>query len=239
MTRTVKTHEVRRQEILDVARRHFADKGYENTSVRAIIEDIGIAKGTFYHYFPSKLAVIDALIDDILEASLGTLEPLVDDPDTPPLAKARALFDDMMRWKEENDPFFSSVWTRNPSEHNTLLRQKMSVAWSERLMPMATRMVQQGVDAGLYDTADPSEIGAIVWRFLNAMRDVAYKLLRPEEIEADDEAAREKESERLITSWRTLRFCVERILGVEPGTVNLLEAESLTGLDAATRERMQ
>jgi AcrR family transcriptional regulator len=48
---------VRRTEILDVAQSLFYRKGYEPTSVQDIITEIGIAKGTFYHYFsaPSKI----------------------------------------------------------------------------------------------------------------------------------------------------------------------------------------
>ena len=238
MTRTVKSHGVRRQEILDVARRHFADKGYENTSVRAIIDEIGIAKGTFYHYFPSKLAVIDALVDGILEESLGAMEPLIGAPDLTPLDKLRALFDDMMRWKAENDPFFSSVWTRNPSEHNTLLRQKMGVAWSERVMPLARSLVEEGIGTGLYDTSDPAEIGVVLWRFLSALRDVGFTLLRPREIEGDD-AARASEIDRLCLRWVTSSFCIERILGLRAGRLDMLQAKSMTSLDEDLRERLQ
>jgi TetR/AcrR family transcriptional regulator, cholesterol catabolism regulator len=236
MPRTVKAYDVRRQEILDVARRHFADKGYENTSVRAIIEEIGIAKGTFYHYFPSKLAVIDALVDGILEESLGSMEPLVDAPGLTSLDKLRALFDDMMHWKAEHDPFFSSVWTRNPSEHNTLLRQKMGVAWSERLMPMARAMIEEGIDIGLFDTSDPAEIGVVLWRFLSALRDVGFRLLRPEEINATD---RLDEIDKLCVRWRTSSFCIERILGLPDGRLDMLQAKCMIGLDGKLRERLQ
>ena len=55
MARTVKEPDVRRNEILDVAQQFFYTKGYEQTSVHDIIDQIGIAKGTFYHYFGSKV----------------------------------------------------------------------------------------------------------------------------------------------------------------------------------------
>lgn len=54
---------MRRSEILDVAQRLFYLKGYDQTSVQDIITEIGIAKGTFYHYFNSKLELLDAIID--------------------------------------------------------------------------------------------------------------------------------------------------------------------------------
>ena len=35
----------------DAPSRLFADEGYEDTSVQGIVEAVGVAKGTFYHYF--------------------------------------------------------------------------------------------------------------------------------------------------------------------------------------------
>ena len=62
MARVVKKAEVRQDELLDVAQGMFLTQGYDNTSVQAIIDAVGIAKGTFYHHYPSKAAVLDALI---------------------------------------------------------------------------------------------------------------------------------------------------------------------------------
>ena len=60
--RVVKEHDERKNEIIDTAERLFAIKGYEQCSVNDILTEIGIAKGTFYHYFKSKEEVLDAVI---------------------------------------------------------------------------------------------------------------------------------------------------------------------------------
>src|SRR5512138_927048 len=39
----------------------FAERGVEATSVEDIARRCGVAKGTFYRYFPSKEALVDAL----------------------------------------------------------------------------------------------------------------------------------------------------------------------------------
>ena len=52
--RIVKEHEERKNEILDTAEILFEEKGYDKCSVNDILNRIGIAKGTFYHYFKSK-----------------------------------------------------------------------------------------------------------------------------------------------------------------------------------------
>ncbi|GFR37031.1 hypothetical protein PRECH8_03270 [Insulibacter thermoxylanivorax] len=44
----------KRQRVIDQALRMFAERGYENVSVDEILQEAGISKGTFYHYFESK-----------------------------------------------------------------------------------------------------------------------------------------------------------------------------------------
>lgn len=58
-----KPAEVRLDELMDAAERLFIRKGFEATTVSEIVRDAGVAKGTFYHYFPSKNEVLAALRD--------------------------------------------------------------------------------------------------------------------------------------------------------------------------------
>ena len=51
----------RREEILDAARRVFAERGFKGTTIADIAEAAGIALGTIYLYFSSKDAVFEAL----------------------------------------------------------------------------------------------------------------------------------------------------------------------------------
>lgn len=51
----------KRDVMMEVALTMFMDKGYENVSVDDIIAATGSSKGTFYHYFKSKDAIISAL----------------------------------------------------------------------------------------------------------------------------------------------------------------------------------
>ena len=46
--------EKRKQELLTIAYRMFSTRGYENTSVDDIIEEAGIAKGTYYYKVTAK-----------------------------------------------------------------------------------------------------------------------------------------------------------------------------------------
>ncbi len=56
--------EERRRQIIEVATRLFAKDGYHPTSVADVVEAVGVGKGVFYWYFPSK----EALLAEILRS---------------------------------------------------------------------------------------------------------------------------------------------------------------------------
>lgn len=57
----------RRNQLLDTARRLFAAKGVENTTIKDIADEAGVAQGLLYHYFRGK--------DDLFWAIIGRDNP--------------------------------------------------------------------------------------------------------------------------------------------------------------------
>jgi AcrR family transcriptional regulator len=53
----------RREQILDAAGRVFARRGYPNTDVQVVADDLAVGKGTIYRYFPSKRELFLAAVD--------------------------------------------------------------------------------------------------------------------------------------------------------------------------------
>ncbi len=56
-----------RQAILNAARDCFAQKGYDQVTVRDIISKTNLASGTFYNYFTDKESIFRAILDDYLK----------------------------------------------------------------------------------------------------------------------------------------------------------------------------
>jgi AcrR family transcriptional regulator len=50
-------------QILKVAARHFARKGFQDTDLDQVADELGVAKGTLYRYFPSKQKLFLAAVD--------------------------------------------------------------------------------------------------------------------------------------------------------------------------------
>lgn len=67
MSKREQDKEARRRAILDAAKKIFAAKGFHNTSVSDIVQEVGIAQGTFYLYFDDKKAIFSEIIDSLTE----------------------------------------------------------------------------------------------------------------------------------------------------------------------------
>ncbi|MGD0006240.1 MAG: helix-turn-helix domain-containing protein, partial [Anaerolineaceae bacterium] len=79
MARIVKEDEynVRRNEILESAQRFVYTRGYEQMAIQDILDDLQISKGAFYHYFTSKQALLEALIERMMLDAEQVLTPIV------------------------------------------------------------------------------------------------------------------------------------------------------------------
>lgn len=64
------------QGILAVAIAAFNEHGYDATSIGMLAERLGLSKSAIYHHFASK----EEMLDLALDAALGGLEAVVDDP---------------------------------------------------------------------------------------------------------------------------------------------------------------
>jgi AcrR family transcriptional regulator len=77
----------RRRRILDCAKRVFARRGYHDTNISHICDDLRIARGTLYQYFTSKKDVFVAIIEETLErvrAAVAAEPPVVVPPGLKP-----------------------------------------------------------------------------------------------------------------------------------------------------------
>ncbi len=65
MARTIDPvrYEARRMAIIDAALTRFAEDGFDRATTAAICRTAGIGSGTFFHYFPTKLDVLLAILD--------------------------------------------------------------------------------------------------------------------------------------------------------------------------------
>ncbi|WP_113702972.1 TetR/AcrR family transcriptional regulator [Nonomuraea lactucae] len=59
-----------RERVVAIARRLFAEHGYEGTSIEAVLHESGLSRGALYHHYAGKDALFEAVLEAV-EAEAG------------------------------------------------------------------------------------------------------------------------------------------------------------------------
>lgn len=222
MARTVneQAHAVRRNEILDVAQRLVMTKGYEQMAIQDILDDLQISKGAFYHYFGSKQALLEALIERFREEAEEVLFPIVQDPHSPTLEKLQRFFDAAGRWKTDRKTYILSLLRVWYADDNVIVRQKVQARMVKHFTPVLAGVIRQGVQEGVLTAPFPDHMSEIVLSILQSLGDAFGELLLCDEPKGDD-------LQRAECIAAAYTHALERVLGAPAGSLSLIDAETL------------
>lgn len=91
MMRIVKNPIDRKTELINTARHLFQTKGYDDVTMQDVMDVLGIAKGTIYHYFKSKEDLFEAVIEDIVKANINYMQDILETTSGTALEKIKML----------------------------------------------------------------------------------------------------------------------------------------------------
>ncbi len=222
MARVVKAveHAGKRKEILDAAQQLVFTKGYEQMSIQDIIGALQISKGAFYHYFGSKQALLDGLIDSMMTDAENMLAPIVADPQLTAIEKLRHYFETAVRWKTAQKELMLALLRMWYADHNAIVRQKQQSLAFKRVAPMLAAIIRQGVNEGVFTARYPEQTAMVVLALVVSLGETWADVLL---------------SEQPVRGARQLIECglaayseaVERVLGAPAGSLPLMDAEAV------------
>jgi AcrR family transcriptional regulator len=154
----------------------FADRGYEDTSIEAVLREAGVSRGSLYHHFASKEALFEAVAEDV-ETKVGTQTAAAADGVASPVDALRAGF---------------LAWIRlagDPVVRRILLIDGPSVLGWERWRSMEERHALGLIKAVLEVIADqgkvrPELVGTLAHVLLASVNEVALLAARSDDKEA-------------------------------------------------------
>jgi AcrR family transcriptional regulator len=92
MTKRAARGRATREQLIEVATRLFAEQGYEDTSIEAVLTAAGVSRGALYHHFPGKDALFEAVVESVENRTMAALSKVVgDEPDPVAALNAAAL----------------------------------------------------------------------------------------------------------------------------------------------------
>jgi AcrR family transcriptional regulator len=151
-------------------------KGYAQMSIQDILNELCISKGAFYHYFGSKSALLEAMIEHSLEEVVVFLSPIVQDPELPALGKLQLYLDSAAHWKSTQKDYLLGLLSVWYADENAIFRQKMLASSIHRISPMLAEIFRQGIREGVLNTAYPDQTAETV---LYLMQGVGDKFVEP------------------------------------------------------------
>ena len=169
MVRTVKKPEERRQEIVVTARELFQNKSYESTTMQDIMNALGIAKGTIYHYFKSKEELLEAVVEDSVDKYIAGLEKVLNETEGNGLDKMRALIKSGNVEEEQGNILEQLHDPGNIGMHTRQLAITIS-----RLAPLYASAIQQGCEEGIFQTQHPLECAEFLLAGIQFLTDIGF-----------------------------------------------------------------
>jgi AcrR family transcriptional regulator len=144
----------RRIQIIDAAEElFFIEKDYESTSINDIIGRVGLAKGTFYHYFRSKRELLNAILERQLNEFEGKVDQLAMDSRLGTLEKLDALIGLIFDLRRGSIPDLEEM----VAYKNQVIQENFIMLGVTRARPLLSKIIREGIEEGLFSTDHPEE----------------------------------------------------------------------------------
>jgi len=182
--------------------------------------EAGASKGAFYHYFGSKQELLEAIVDRMIDRALVRVQTVVDDDTLAAIDKFRGYFRMIAAIKAEQREFVLQLLKTWYSDDNAIVREKLRREQINRVAPHMTAIIRQGVSEGSFALSDPERMARVVLALiLDAGDDAGDLLLRRQGGDVDFETVRRH--------FDTYQLALERLLGVTPGELELVDNQML------------
>ncbi|MCO4747359.1 MAG: TetR/AcrR family transcriptional regulator [Proteobacteria bacterium] len=217
--RVSKEADERRTEIMNVAQGLFMTKGYDSTSVQQIIEAVGIAKGTFYHHFKSKVALLDAIAVALSEQGMAVMQVTADEPGLSASERINKFFETINAWKVARKDLLIAMIRPLLAPSNAAFRDRLERQNVASITPLLARIIQEGVDEGTFDVFDATEAAGVI---LAISRMTGLRL--QDLLLADATPDQLGQAESMVLANQQ---AVARVLGTKPGVVHLISIDAV------------
>lgn len=168
-TRRARETALHRREILQAAKRLFAQKGFAATTIEEIAQQADLSKGAMYGHFDSKEDLFLSLIHEKNDELEHRIQEVAERPDDP-LTRIRALIETQLGFFEDDKEFFQILASEHPrleAATQSRLRDQMKdryLRWSD----LVGRVMAAGVSSGLLRDLDPRFLVAGLWGLIHA-----------------------------------------------------------------------
>ena len=149
--------EITIENILEVSQRLFFEKGYDNTKIQDIADELGMTKGAIYHHFKSKEEIMDILGDKMFSNN-NPFEIVKKRKDLTALEKMRLA----IKLNQSDENLIELTNQAMPLLKNPQVLARMLESNYKKLLPYWTELIEEGQKDGSIKTEQPKELAEIL-----------------------------------------------------------------------------
>ena len=149
--------EITVEKILEVSQRLFLEKGYDNTKIQDIADELGMTKGAIYHHFKSKEEIMDVL-GDTMFVNNNPFEIVKKRNDLNGLEKMKYV----INLNQSNEQMIELTNQALPLLENPQILAKMFESNYQYLLPYWLELIEEGQKDGSIKTNQPKELAELL-----------------------------------------------------------------------------
>lgn len=212
----MKKGEMKKNEIIKTAEYLFCRYGYESTSIQDILNELHTSKGSFYHHFISKEALLEEICSNrASEHSQYVLNHLSDEKD--PLKQLNILLSGMIPFSGEKITFLLMLLPVFNLPEGVQIKNCYGKELRDLYYSSLTDVIEKGNNAGIFSCQNPAFSADIVLLMVNhCWFEICALIL------SNEKAGVATDPSDLLSFTGLYRTSVERILSAPYGSVDLM-----------------
>jgi AcrR family transcriptional regulator len=175
--------------ILSVAGEHLRQHGLRRFTVVAVAEEAGMTHANVYRYFPSRTALIDAVVDVWLKSAERKLADIADGPD-PAEDKLERLILALAKANRDllhEEPHLFAALSLAVAKRHAISRRNRT-----RVRALFERVIDDGIATGAFEPRDRDRAIAFVI-------DATHRFIHPASLELEADVPQASVDARLAT----------------------------------------
>ena len=217
----MKKGEIKKQEFISTAEELFCRKGYESTSVQDIIDSLNTSKGSFYHHFTSKEALLEEICsrraDEIFDSVMRESEL-----SSHPLRKLDILLSGMIPLRDEKLRFLLMLLPVFVLAEGRTVRYYFCEKLSSCFYPSVCEQLVSGHESGMIYCKDPENAASLILSLINLLWVRISDIMIYTEINC-----REPDIGECLRIVENCRESIERMMCLQYGSINLIDVPAL------------
>ncbi len=182
--------------------------------------ELNVSKGTFFHFFPTKQDLLDALCARIADESWRDASSVLQRADLDPVARLDLFLQATRSWRSGRSRAIGGLWHELARDENAALMNEVSALGVGMLAPAMARLLSEANEKGLTRVEDVEVVARLLVEWLSVTAAGSLRLYQAQpDARAIDLALRRADS--------TLA-AIERVLGIPDGRLMRPDRELVT-----------